>query len=147
MHIKCSLIDAQGNCLILNGPAIEGCKCPYYQITEIQKCKICGKAALKMPLNEIKEHNWEPICDECRNKFSTCAACTQIGYCAFQQDPSPIPPTIMQTIRQGPVVMQKEVPNPERIKITCMLCKCWNKELNQCNRNDRLCLNYDEVEI
>lgn len=147
MHIKCSLIDEQGNCRILHQPAAEGCKCPHYQTTEIQKCGICGRAALKMPLLQTKGNEWKYICGDCYKQLDTCALCAKHAYCAFKQDPSPIPLMVMQTVQKGPMLMQTQVPNPDRVAATCKICACWNTELEQCNRAGGFCSNYQEVEI
>jgi hypothetical protein len=43
---------------------------------------------------------------------------------------------IMQTLRQGNAIMQTQVINPERVKITCYNCSCWNKEEEYCMRKE-----------
>jgi hypothetical protein len=55
-----------------------------------------------------------------------------------------MPKQVMQTIRQGNIVMQTVVPNPERIKAFCTNCGCYNADPPMCLRQFGTCGQYNE---
>ena len=56
----------------------------------------------------------------------------------------------MKTIQQGIMIVQQQVPNPERIEKYCKVCNCWDDEygcFKQGNgRSIPTCRNYIERE-
>lgn len=138
------IFGKSGTCQLLNKPIVAKCKCPLSRTDELEKCTLCGNQLLDFVIwyNDAKS---EPhiLCQECANKQNTCATCAVAADCRFQTDPSPIPQVILQTQRQGNMVMQVQVRNPERIATTCALCDCWDGEV--CNREYQTCGKYKSI--
>lgn len=107
-------------------------------------CKVCGRPC---PRDAIicTEPTVYVLCKHCYSFVGTCAFCSESKkLCAFETDSSPIPKQVQQTIRQGNMVMQTVVNNPERVRVTCQNgCKCWNEEFG-CLRQNNYCPNYNE---
>ena len=113
--------------------------CPKFQKT-LQKCSICGQIALNLPVLEYFGTEIIQYCESCAQHMGHCSTCTSGGFCAFKEDTSvKIPPVITQTTRQGNMVIQQQVTNPERIEATCKNCKCFNSAENCCNRIFNCC--------
>lgn len=55
----------------------------------IHKCARCGRNGA----NVISDHKF--FCAECINLFGTCYTCVNGKKCGFNDDPAPIPKTIM----------------------------------------------------
>ena len=71
--------------------------------------------------------------------------CKEAHICDFETNSSSLPKQVQQTSRQGNMVMQTVVKNPERIRITCEKgCKCWSDEFG-CLKQNGICSNYEEV--
>ena len=70
--------------------------------------------------------------------------CLKSVNCEFEQNPDPMPKQIQQTIRQGNMMAQTVVKNPERINAFCAHCPCWNTLDACCNRENGTCGRYDE---
>ena len=101
-------------------------------------CEICG--------NQIVNYIYDSgkiICGNCYEKLNTCLGCRHGQHCQFEENPSPIPKVVMQTIRQGNSIMQMQVKNPERIKICCEGCACFEKE--GCKRLFSICGEYNFI--
>lgn len=144
--VKCSFIDQNGICQLMREPAPEDCKCPHYTAAPLNQCVFCKQITLDGVFILNKEDKPFPICKNCSTAFGTCRACQESAECRFQSDPSPIPPVIMETRQQGNMVIQQQVINPERVKITCALCECWSGE--ECWRQTAgTCGKYKEIEI
>ena len=114
----------------------------------LNTCAICGQAFVGSGLLEHKsEDTWVRYCHSCQSKFGTCAMCQNYDNCKFmEQSYRPdLPPFVMTTQRQGNMVVQQQVPNPERVKAICQTeCKCWYEE--GCARNiAQTCENYNFI--
>lgn len=117
--------------------------CTYPADSKIETCDICGNKLLK---EEAVYEDGKIICRGCSNRSSSCYRCVHGAECSFQTDPSPLPLQIQQTIRQGNVIMQTLVKNPERIRQTCQNgCPCWSEEFECCKENYQTCGNYKDV--
>lgn len=103
------------------------------------KCNYCGQAPVKV-INE----NCTGACERCASLFGTCSMCLNGVNCEFETNPSPMPKQVMQTIRQGNMVMQTVVPNPERIKAFCTNCSCYGIDPPMCLRQFGTCGQYNE---
>jgi hypothetical protein len=105
------------------------------------KCAVCGN--ITMAPNFIDEGAATMVfCSRCAEELASCIGCAHSHTCSFETDPSPIPPVIQKTIRQGPMTQVIQVKNPDRIAITCKLnCSCWNGEY--CSREDSWCNNHN----
>lgn len=111
-------------------------------VTHLDECGICGS---KMPRGLLIDatNPADPfyICPQCEQKIGTCFTCEKAQQCSFESDPSTLPKVIPQTIRQGNAVMQTQIRNPERVKITCEKnCACYDKEIG-CIREESQCCN------
>lgn len=123
-------------CQLLRKPTDKDCRCPYYS-TEQFICKFCRQSILEAPIYD----NGELYCSNCVQKLSTCEACANGNYCAFQQDAAcPEPPMIRQQIQQGNQIFVTQVQNPKRIEMTCAKCACYSTELG-CQRQYSCCSN------
>ena len=126
---KCALKTLQGGtCPIFRSDMTGEQGCPQF-VAELEYCEVCGNIVIKGGAYrfEDSDESWHLMCDECANGHP-CAACESANYCALQQDQScPEPLHIMQTMRQGNMVVQQQVINPKRIELTCGKCKCYHQ--------------------
>ena len=111
---------------------------------ELFNCEICGNPiAIQMIWESELTHDHHLICPECFRSFSTCRMCASGKHCAFEADTT-LPKQVMQTIRQGNMVMQTQIRNPELVKKTCEAgCKCYDKAGQYCRREDGYCVEHD----
>ncbi len=91
------------------------------------------------------------LCASCLAALSTCARCKNITTCSYQSYSGPEPKIVNKTIRQGNMVMQTQIPNPEVIEKTCGKCLCNYPDLG-CMRQQGYCGNlfvegWDELPI
>ena len=100
-------------------------------------CDVCNTPIINpivdITLNKI-------LCERCYVALGTCAGCANGSTCLFETDPSPLPKVVTQTIRQGNMVGQIQVKNPERIKVCCEGCHCFID--NECYRTYQYCKNH-----
>ena len=83
------------------------------------------------------------FCFDCYNYCGSCSMCQLGESCEFQTNPSPLPKQIMKVIRNGNMVVQQPVINPERVKLFCTECKCFSKDAQVCNKmTAKTCSNY-----
>ena len=113
--------------------------CAHY-VEHLEECGICSK---KLPKGEVIDATNPAdvfyICPSCEQLLGTCNTCEKARKCSFNSDPSSLPKIIPQTIRQGNTVMQTQVRNPERVKITCAKnCACYHAEMG-CLREESQC--------
>lgn len=106
------------------------------------KCNYCGRDEANILC--LRDEVCYFMCDQCAQYCNTCGLCNQVRYCEFETNPSPIPKQVQQTIRQGNMVVQTIVKNPERIQAFCVPCQCWNSENQCCGREFGTCGRYDE---
>ena len=106
-------------------------------------CKICGK---NIDANAVFQYQ-EPyytLCPECARNFYTCLSCAQGLICKFKENPDHLQPVIVQTIRQGNMIVQQQTINPELVARTCKAgCKCWHEESKTCLRQCGVCIQYE----
>ena len=101
------------------------------------KCDMCGQPIVSPTGTLVVEidNGYHVLCQSCAPHYHTCNTCIVGDKCTFQDMslyPS-ISPIIMKTQQQGMMVVQTQVKNPEREKVTCHNCGCWNEE-NGCMR-------------
>jgi hypothetical protein len=118
--------------------------CPLYLNKEsAQFCKICGRPILSGATYDM--NTLETFCAECSSKYGTCALCAKAQYCAFQEDPNPLPKQVLKTFQKGPMVVQQQIPNPDRIAATCaQSCSCYSQELG-CLRQYGNCNKFETI--
>lgn len=103
-------------------------------------CEICNMPILGNKYIELIGDVFHVICTTCNSKMYTCQLCNKGQECLFLTDPSSIPKMINKTIRQGNMIMQTQVRNPEREKITCHKCNCWIDDM--CQKECGRCKNF-----
>ena len=113
-------------------------------------CKYCGRIDPQPIIEKINDTKVRVICRQCYQLFNSCAAC-QYSNCALETYQGPLPIYVMEVVRHGNMAAQRQVPNPEVVKITCMQgCKCYEGDDSGpivCHRREHnICHNYSEVE-
>ena len=103
-------------------------------------CDYCGN-----PASTVVDSEGNCSCVACYQKFYTCAMCENGHSCPFETDPSPIPKVVMRQVRQGNMVMQTQVKNPERVKMFCFPCPCFDQDDLFCCAEEHWCHNYKEI--
>jgi hypothetical protein len=101
-------------------------------------CAICQNYIVGHSFLEKTKDQYIEICGKCARALSTCAGC-KYANCEFQENPDPLPKTIMKQFRQGNAVVQTTVMNPERVKKFCEPCPCFNKEDYACDKEFNCC--------
>ena len=114
----------------------------------MSNCAICGRSdpkVLEVELNDcLNQDEVVLYCVSCIASMYTCRTCEHRDTCSFTSDPLPVPQTMRKEIRQGPMVIVQEVPNPERIRQTCQAkCNCYNEEKG-CMKQSGLCRNWKQ---
>lgn len=120
-------------------------------------CENCGKLLNNADVI-ISFKNGESVnifCKECSKTFGHCPMCQYNIPCGFLNDPDPMPQFIMKTWQRntpiGTQVIQKQIPNAERVKKFCIegKCKCYNESDDRplCCRigGYATCTNYTEA--
>ena len=132
---RCTLRNqVTGVCQVFNKKVENTECCPAYTSVTFQ-CETCGQT-MSNPIIYTQEgsEKYYLVCGHCAPQLNGCAICT-CETCDFQSNPSPTPLYVTQQVRQGNAIMQTQVRNPERVKITCEAgCKCWDPEEKSCNR-------------
>ena len=105
---------------------------------QVHRCERCNTITLT-PIIEMEGDIVHLLCVQCASERSTCSFCSHNNGCSFENDPSPLPKVVMQTMQQGSMYMQTQVRNPERIRETCQKnCECFDTE-NGCLRQNNYC--------
>ena len=108
----------------------------------LDKCSLCGNF---IPSPAAILQDGRVLCASCASSSGTCARCSNSTYCAFEQDPSPIPKVIQKEIRQGNIISVTQVRNPERVRITCQNnCPCFSEEFS-CLREYGTCGKHKDI--
>ena len=132
-----------GQCTQLKIAVKQTDTCPLFNNTPNEICRFCQKPLL--PINSIliaDNDKYIQICQSCYQQFyHTCHTCEYNEKCGFQLDTSGKPKIVMQTIQQGPMVMQQQVKNPELVNQYCPNCQCY------CSTENIGCLKDDNVGV
>lgn len=114
------------NCPLLKRETADADSCPFHT-SQLTKCSKCGVTIIRN--SEIFYCGEHTLCPNCQSKRGYCETCRNASTCSFETDPSPLPKMVVQQIQQGPMIIQQQARNPERIRVTCQNgCKCWNEE-------------------
>ena len=115
------------------------------EIYELTTCCICGEPVLNINLLlDVQEDGTiRYMHTACGHSLNTCGACQYRSNCEFETNPDPMPKVVMQTIRQGNMVMQTQIRNPDRIRKFCHECPCFDPE-NECLKQFNCCGKYIE---
>ena len=113
--------------------------CPRYK-SDLINCDMCGNPIIGTEtifLNTQDQSQKRIYCEQCSSLVGKCPTCRFQRVCDFETNPSPLPKTIQQQIRQGNAVMMTEIRNPERVAATCEKnCSCFDKEFGCMKQND-----------
>jgi hypothetical protein len=141
---ECAYFDDM-RCKISGQPAIShNIACASFS-SKRYECEICHRQIHHTEVIYDSKSN-KIVCSDCCNRLSTCNNCHNGNICLFETDPSPLPKQIQKQIRQGNMIGQTIVKNPDRILITCKKgCPCWDAETESCNKQLRYCANIQEV--
>jgi hypothetical protein len=93
--------------------------------TELTTCQICRSVMVEPGFIIDTGDKILHYCSRCHQLLNTCQLCSKAGVCEFETNPDPMPKVVMQTVRQGNMVMQTQAKNEERIKKFCHSCHCW----------------------
>lgn len=96
-------------------------------------------------IEQDAQGNFHQICAECA-QTNGCSICANTNKCRFFNTSvhPEVQPYIMKTMRQGPMVVQRQEVNEKRIEVICKDCSCYNpndKE-NYCYKQIGGCKNY-----
>lgn len=137
-------LHPQKYCPIFNEPIdIHDQACKKYT-EEIAQCYSCGDIILEggVLYKNKGDDAYHVVCEKCSSQRGTCVTCVEADKCAFETDPSSLPKFVMKEIRQGNMIAQQQIPNPERIRQTCQNgCNCWNEEF-KCLKQNGCCGNW-----
>lgn len=141
---ECAYFDDM-RCKISGQPAIShNVACASFS-SQRYECDICHRQIHHTEVIYDSKSN-KIVCSDCGNRLSTCDNCHNGNICFFETDPSPLPKQIQKQIRQGNMIGQTIIKNPDRILITCKKgCPCWDAETESCNKQLRYCANIQEV--
>lgn len=107
----------------------------------MDKCDYCGQAPM-----ELLDTEGTQYCVRCYKKCNTCLMCVHGSKCEFETNPSPLPKQVQKTIRQGNMVAQTVIKNPDRIRELCQFsCPCFDEDFG-CFKENGICGNYQEIE-
>lgn len=112
------------------------------------KCENCGREFENKDIIITVKNGCDIIfyCRECNAQLGHCPVCLNSKQCGFFEDPDPLPKYVVIQQRQqhanGYAIMQKQVPNTERLRKFCLdgKCKCCNEEDPQ----DPFCCRFTE---
>lgn len=128
-----------GKCFIFNKDMTDGEGCPSHT-AQIVKCNLCGNYIVgSAPIVEIDNGKAYNICSNCAQATS-CQICVNGGQCLFETSNDPMPKMVNVTQRQGPMVVQTQARNPERVKKLCTKCPCYVNE--ECYKDHLFCNNF-----
>lgn len=141
---ECAYFDDM-RCKISGQPAIShNIACASFS-SQRYECDICHRQIHHTEVIYDSKSN-KIVCSDCCNRLSTCDNCHNGPVCLFETDPSPLPKQIQKQIRQGNMIGQTIIKNPDRTLITCKKgCPCWDAETESCNKQLRYCANIQEV--
>lgn len=116
---------------------------------ELINCELCNNlmlpnAAFIVPTNGA----YRTLCGKCAANLTHCVYCRQNNLCEFETNADSSPKVILQEQRQGNMVMQTQIKNPERVKKFCYSCSCWNTEEEVCFKEYGIgCINHRSSKI
>lgn len=117
----------------------------HQEIYEVETCAICGRPIynINLLLDVQEDGSVRYLHFACGKALNTCATCANSQACEFDTNPDPMPKVVMQTVRQGNMVMQTQVRNPDRINKLCLKCNCYKDGF--CCKEYNCCSNYSEM--
>ena len=140
---SCSFFDGSQNaCLYLNirvDPNSYFCA-NHDERIDCGTCVICGKPMTNMNCvrDVLPDGDYRLIHYACAKKLNTCSTCVHGQICEFNTNPDPMPKVVVETVRQGNMVIQQQVRNPSRVEKFCAACPCFNHDFG-CFKENNCC--------
>ena len=132
---RCGFSVQGSHCRISGTPMeVKFHECPFF-IPQEQQCAICGNP---IPNNQgiIPSETPMLLCNNCGQHLYKCPTCKHNNTCLVNSYDGPLPRTIQQQIRQGPMIQIVETINPAIFDECCPKCPCESitncKELHTC---------------
>ena len=98
------------------------------------ECAICHRPIFHKDVIYDSKTN-QIVCHTCCDRLSSCNNCDNGRTCLFESSPSKTPKQIQKQFRQGNMIGQTVIKNPDRIEETCKKdCPCWDSINECCNR-------------
>ena len=136
----CNSFDAPSSwCRQFNLKTKSTNSCPVHS-NNIITCQICGGQLIRS--QGVILQDLTVVCEKCAKP--SCGTC-KYNTCAFVEDKS-MPDTIIETKQNGPMIMQQQIMNPEKIRKHCLSCHCFSEEFG-CLKQYQDCNNYIRREI
>ena len=111
--------------------------CPIHS-SNIINCSKCGGPLHRS--HAVATPDGRILCEKCSH--SSCNTC-KYSQCAFLEDKT-LPDTIIETKQNGPMTIQQQVMNPEKIRKHCLSCRCFSEEFG-CFKQYHCCDKYENV--
>lgn len=96
--------------------------CSWHADKDIPHCKFCNET--QNLILAYFGNNFIPVCEIHEQLFHTCQTCEKSKQCGFREDTSE-PQFVMRQVRQGNMVMQTQVKNPNLVEKHCRRCSCY----------------------
>ena len=91
----------------------------------LEKCGLCGREIPRGSGMIPHDHPCEIFCDECgTHRLYKCPTCVHAQKCGIQNYNGPKPKMVVHQVRQGPMVLEQQVINPELVEEICSTCVC-----------------------
>ena len=100
--------------------------CAWHDEKDGVTCQFCDKT--DNLIVETINNNIYTFCQEHYTAFHQCQGCTHFNICPLSQDKSE-PQVVTKTIRQGGMLIQTQVKNPNLMKKHCSNCCCFSNEV------------------
>jgi hypothetical protein len=117
--------------------------CAWHDSEDTPICAFCEETEGLLLINFYD--NWHYICQNHFSVLYTCQTCDWSAQCGFHNDPNG-QPYIVQQVRQGNMIIQQQVKNPEMISQHCTTCHCSFGDKNDCLKesypNEKGCPNW-----
>ena len=121
-------------------PATDYCPKFLTRDSEIGYCSICHQPVYTNNgvIDLLEGDNFRVLHLNCAKQLNKCQTCANLQICEFDTNPDPMPKVVMQTVRQGNMVMQTQVKNPSRIEKFCHNCQCFSPDFG-CFKENGCC--------
>lgn len=142
----CGFLDPTRPVCLLRGEQVDATAdfCSKHQVPiPLGKCAICKQEVYDTNCVMDAEEPYRIYHFTCAKALNTCSTCALAQTCEFHNNPDPMPKVVMQTSRQGNMVMQQQVQNPARVEKFCHSCSCFDSE-NGCLKQFNCCGNWNE---
>lgn len=107
--------------------------CSWHRRDEMPRCAYCNN--IVEPEDVVIIMDTQKICcNNCSNNIGRRGTCAKRMTCEYETNLSPLPKIVMKQMRQGNSIVSMQGHNPEREKLTCFTCTCWDEIKCVCKR-------------